>query len=66
MRSCYVFEKHSRITNWVAAEKLEPEQWYAYRGKVFRAPPLAHDSRFALASLSPLFAQNTQNITPVL
>ena len=28
--------------------------------------PIACDSRFALASLSQLFAYNTQNITPVL
>ena len=26
----------------------------------------AHDSRFELASLSPLFTQNTQKITPAL
>ena len=30
------------------------------------APPLARNSRFALASLSPLLARNTQKITPVL
>ena len=29
-------------------------------------PPLACNSHFALASLSPLFARNTQKITPVL
>ena len=33
---------------------------------VFRAFSLARDSRFALATLSPLFAENAQNITPVL
>ena len=32
----------------------------------FSDPPLAHNSRFALASLPPLFARNTQKITPVL
>lgn len=28
--------------------------------------PAARDSRFALALLSPLFAENAQNFTPVL
>ena len=32
----------------------------------FSAPPLARNSRFALASLSPLLARNTQKITPVM
>ena len=36
------------------------------KSQFFRAPPLARDSRFSLASLSPLFAKNTQIITPVL
>ena len=31
-----------------------------------KSPPLAYNSRFALASLSPLFAWNTQKNTPVL
>ena len=32
----------------------------------FSDPPLAHNSCFTLPSLSPLFARNTQKITPVL
>ena len=36
------------------------------RGNFFRAPPLARDFRFALASLTPQFAQHTQKITPLL
>ena len=36
-------------------------------GGIFNAPPLARDSRFALASLSPPLAyKNTQKIPPVL
>ena len=36
------------------------------QAEFFSAPPLARNSRFALALLSPLFARNTQKITPVL
>ena len=61
--SCYVLKKHSRITwckltNWVAAFIFERRNGLnngMRTGGTFRAPLLARNSRFALASRSPRF-----------
>ena len=57
------------MTNWVAAFKSERPNSLndsMHTEGFFRARSLVRDLRFALASLSPLFAYNTKTITPPL
>ena len=59
----------STVIGWsfrvcLCAEELK--QRYADKRDFIGDLPLARNSRFKLASLSPLFPRNTQKITPVL
>ena len=64
-----VKEKFVTMFELMSLYLLPAEQAYfreQRRARVVCNPPLAHNSRFALASFSPWFARNMQNIMPVL